>query len=191
MKEIDSQALLSKPLRSLTNDDLSKFATCVLLTVGTEDDFRYFLPRILELLILDEFSWPDPEVLLARLPDADWSNWDKEERTVLTDLFSAIIISLANSSENPTWDIDDWICGIARCVDDILPYLEPLLELSACEQLVEFYRYNEEELKEGGLFNSFCNDVPENKRKFIAWWQTEQVQTALNEGLKIYPERHD
>ena len=45
--------LLSTPLRELTPDQLSPYASSVLLTAGDEMDFRYFLPRMLEISLRD------------------------------------------------------------------------------------------------------------------------------------------
>lgn len=47
----DIDQLHRKPLRALTADDLSVYAFSAVSTMGTETDFLYFLPRIVELLL--------------------------------------------------------------------------------------------------------------------------------------------
>lgn len=54
--------LLSRPLRELSAEELSSYASSVFLTVGDEEEFRYFVPRILEISATDPGWWPDPEV---------------------------------------------------------------------------------------------------------------------------------
>uniref|UniRef100_B8HWE9 Uncharacterized protein n=1 Tax=Cyanothece sp. (strain PCC 7425 / ATCC 29141) TaxID=395961 RepID=B8HWE9_CYAP4 len=44
------EAIQTKPLGELTTDDLYNYSHNALLNVGNEEDFRYFLPRILEIL---------------------------------------------------------------------------------------------------------------------------------------------
>lgn len=81
--------LLAKPLRELSAEELSSYASSVFLTVGSEADYRYFLPRILEILVSDQTWWPDPEVALRTLALAEWSKWpDAEKRSILR-LFEA------------------------------------------------------------------------------------------------------
>ncbi len=52
--------LLKKTLRSITPDELSEYASSVYLTVGSDKDFFYFLPRILEILAIHSRWWPNP-----------------------------------------------------------------------------------------------------------------------------------
>ncbi len=55
--------LISKPLRSLTPDELTHYASSAFLTAGSEADFKYYLPRILEILVIADNWWPSPEVV--------------------------------------------------------------------------------------------------------------------------------
>ena len=55
--------LLTNPLRDISPDELSVYASKVFLTVGAESDFRYFVPRIFEILATESGWWPDPEVV--------------------------------------------------------------------------------------------------------------------------------
>ncbi len=49
-------ALLGQPLRDLSPGLMRSYLCDALYTVGTWDDFRYFLPRLLELLVTDEIE---------------------------------------------------------------------------------------------------------------------------------------
>ncbi|AWT35354.1 hypothetical protein GCM10008956_09970 [Deinococcus arenae] len=48
--------LLGQPLRELPPGLMRSYLCDALYTVGTWDDFRYFLPRLLELLVTDEIE---------------------------------------------------------------------------------------------------------------------------------------
>jgi hypothetical protein len=58
--------LLNTPLRALTGDALWRYVTGAFLTVGSERDFRYLLPRILELAVCDPGALPDVEIVLGK-----------------------------------------------------------------------------------------------------------------------------
>lgn len=71
--------LITKPLRKLSGDELANYAWRAMTTQGSADDFRYFLPRLLELTA--EGLLPvEPWVILGKLGYAGWSAWPKEER---------------------------------------------------------------------------------------------------------------
>lgn len=68
-------ALLSKPLRDLTPGDLTHYAASAFLTVGETADYLYFLPRILEILILDPAWYPEPEIVARAIHTAGYHSW--------------------------------------------------------------------------------------------------------------------
>ena len=70
--------LLTTPLRDLTPEQLTSYASSVTMTVGSVDDFRYFLPRILEIVATERSWWPDVEVVFGILHRAKWQQWDKK-----------------------------------------------------------------------------------------------------------------
>jgi hypothetical protein len=77
----EERALLAPvALRQLSVDVLHPYAFDVLLTVGDIDDFRYFLPRILEVACTVGFNGPDLESLAGRLAEAHWLDWPAAEQ---------------------------------------------------------------------------------------------------------------
>ncbi|HEY4248453.1 MAG TPA: hypothetical protein VGM64_16520 [Lacunisphaera sp.] len=77
-KEVD--VLLAKPLREISPQELSSYASSVFLTVGCEEDFHYFLPRILEITVTDPGWWPHIEVTGRALGTAQWLKWPDAEK---------------------------------------------------------------------------------------------------------------
>jgi hypothetical protein len=106
--------LLSRRLNVLTEAELGEYAADVFLTVGGVEDFKYFLPRILELSVREELYWPDPEIVLGKLKLADWAEWPEDERAavleVLQDKFDALIADPDAHGQ----DIDQWLCALGQ-----------------------------------------------------------------------------
>lgn len=88
-------------------------------TVGDEDDFRHFLPRILELLLTGELSEEvDPEIVLGKLAYANWTTWLPAEQAAVRAALEQIWQRHRQSPE-----AENYLCGIARAEPDITPYL--------------------------------------------------------------------
>src|SRR5689334_9546778 len=61
------KTLHSKPLQEQSDEDLGPYTFSVFLTVGSVTDFRYFLPRIMELSAIVPDWWPSPEIVVGKL----------------------------------------------------------------------------------------------------------------------------
>lgn len=82
-------ALLTTPLRALTGEALWRYVSGVFHTVGSERDFRYFLPRILDVAINDPGNSNDIEIALGKLKLANWQSWPADERAAIETLVEA------------------------------------------------------------------------------------------------------
>ena len=67
VSDSDKRRLFSKPLSDLSPDDLGRFAWKALTTWGTVEDLKHFLPRLLELVAIDECAPFEREVLFGKL----------------------------------------------------------------------------------------------------------------------------
>ncbi|TKK90811.1 hypothetical protein FDA94_03335 [Herbidospora galbida] len=76
------RATRAAPLRVLTASALAPYAGNALSTWGDVDEFRHFLPRILELLVLEELDGWYADVVLDRL-GARWDDWRPREREAI------------------------------------------------------------------------------------------------------------
>ena len=91
--------LRSKKLRELTDEDLSRFAGKIILTWGDENDYRCYLPRILELTA--ELKTPyDIWTLYSRLEDANWKTWAIEEQTAINNFTLELWNNLLNDNSD-------------------------------------------------------------------------------------------
>lgn len=76
--------LRSKPLRQLGGEELSRYVFKAMTTWGTEDDFKYYLPRIFELYI-SGWDGIDTFLVLDKLLYGKWQKWPEEEQEAVRD----------------------------------------------------------------------------------------------------------
>lgn len=78
-----TDVLLTTPLRQISGQALWRYVSGVFLTIGDKEDFRYFLPRILDVSVSDPGNANDPEIVLGKLSLAGWRSWTPTERRVV------------------------------------------------------------------------------------------------------------
>ncbi|MEV4478404.1 hypothetical protein [Micromonospora coxensis] len=182
----DERALLTAvPVRQLSAEALRPYAANVMLTVGSVADFRYFLPRLLEIACGEGFSWPDLESVAGRLRFAEWRRWPDEERDAVRTFLAALWANaLAGGPDDE--DVDTVLCAIGNAEDDLAPYLtewtsalaRPTARPAAAAQL-------------RSLLDSGCRSDRNRRRLTNAFWrdrdsQAEQVITWLSSaGLQL------
>lgn len=119
-------ALHTKALRDLTAEDLEMYAFRAMTTIGDLDDFRHFLPRILELVLVAEFKIGN-DVILGKLGYAQWAKWPAREvhaiRLYLAELWKVARLSPPEPYPYVPAMIGRWLCAIARVEQDLRPYL--------------------------------------------------------------------
>ena len=181
MSDEEKRHLLKHKLRELEADEIGNYAADVFLTVGSLDDFKYFLPRILELSVNERFSWPDPEVVFGKLKLADWENWPEDERTAILELINKKFSGLLEDSESDGSDVDKWVCALGRCVSDITSYLNQLLGEASKDRLLSFVEWNISALTENKLDNAFWEDAPVNAQRLLEWLNQDRIKALLAE----------
>jgi hypothetical protein len=87
--EKDAAKLYSKPLPQLSPDDLERYARSAMTTWGDETEFKHYLPRMLELMVMEP-GWTDAQILIGRLTLAGWSQWPIAEREAVTGYLRAL-----------------------------------------------------------------------------------------------------
>jgi hypothetical protein len=170
--------LLSKPLRDLSPDDLTHYAASAFLTVGAEEDYLYFLPRILEILASKRDWWPDPEVVTRAIHTAGFHSWPDSRRQVLSRFFDEVVIDLL-ATEGCGFDLDSWICALARLHVDLAPFLARIAANKA--RLIEFYEVNSQPLIDGRLANGFWDEAPEERKKMVEWFKSPETQRIIED----------
>jgi hypothetical protein len=170
----EDRPLLAGPVRDLEPDVLQRYATDALLLWGGVPEFRYFLPRVLELGAEDEFEFgfPDAEIVIGKLGLAGWTEWDDDER-------AAISAFLTRWWETTVVDDDPWpgagtvLCSLGRTGTDLVPFLdrwERLESTGAIRNLHEFVMKEMTWPPSGPkLRNPFWEKESAGYREVVAW----------------------
>ena len=78
----DAAAIRERPLRELSGRDLAKYAMRAVVTWGDADELRYYLPRLLELLVIER-GWADKPTVMLNLSTAGWRSWPAAEQEAI------------------------------------------------------------------------------------------------------------
>jgi hypothetical protein len=111
-------------------------------TVGTEEDFRYFVPRLLELVVTGEFRQYDVEIAFGKIERSGWDDWPSYRRDVAATLLE--VFWSATLAEYPRpYPAEEVLCGLSRLVA-VEPLLDRWLETdgAATRHLADFTERN-------------------------------------------------
>lgn len=128
-KEGDDALLRSKPLRSMDCDSLKGYASDALLTWGDESTFKHFLPRLIEIFVVQRegrYGDVDPEILFSKFRHGNWHDWPNSEQESVRNFMEALWKHVLNSAlrcEEGFDDVEMWLCAIAQAEDDLTHYL--------------------------------------------------------------------
>ena len=138
-----TDALLITPLRQISGQALWRYVSGAFLTVGGQRDFRYLLPRILDVSVSDPGNSNDPEIVLGKLSLAKWRSWAADEQLVIEAFINAwfeqaLATDLAEADEGWIgWDAEGVLCGAARAGLPMERWLSRLSETDAAPVLAD------------------------------------------------------
>jgi hypothetical protein len=99
ISEDDVRVIREKALGNLSGADLHKFSMKALTTWGDENEFRHYLPRMLELVV-DDPNWTDIPTLFGKLSTAEWRTWSKEEQRAIENYVNVLTASALRGDVN-------------------------------------------------------------------------------------------
>jgi hypothetical protein len=116
--ELWNQQLFSKPLRELSAQDLFRFHFKSMTTWGDENDFKHFLPRLMELET--EFNgFTEIALLYNKLEYAQFKTWPVEEQSSVYEFTLALWISLLTDPATVAeWEFHQYFESIANIYPD-------------------------------------------------------------------------
>lgn len=82
--------LLSKSLNELTDDDIGHFSRSAITTFGDIEDFKHFLPRILELMQNSNSNILEDFITYEKLNYSEWGTWNEDEINAIDNYFLAL-----------------------------------------------------------------------------------------------------
>ena len=167
-------------LRDLTAEQLEHYLSAVFLTSGAQEDFRYFLPRLLDLNAHAKWDFQtDWEVLLGKLSLGRWISWPKPEREALIGFLHACFEDLVAAGDKRGDEIDGFLCGLARGGVDLTYFLDRLSQPDAEGAFFAFSDVNAVSVMKGKLANSFWKDHREAGEPILRWLQSDQNEARL------------
>ncbi len=107
LTDANESQLLATPLRAISADLLAAYTDAVVAANAAQlgCEFRYFLPRYLDLIARDQP--PDTmgfDICLRRLRDCEWrSAWPKAQMRVIDDFFDGYMVACLPKTELVRW----------------------------------------------------------------------------------------
>ena len=155
----EEAVMLGTRLRELTWAQLERYLSAVFLTSGAAEDFRYFLPRLLDLTAHVKWDFQcDWEILLGKLSLGEWPTWPQRERAALTEFMQAHFEDLIAAQDARGDELDGFLCGLARGGVDLGYFLDRLSKPDADAAFFALQDVNAASLMKGKLTNSFWKD---------------------------------
>ena len=174
-----NRRLFSKPLNQLSSDDLDGFSSRAMTTWGEVNDYKHFLPRILELSALYDgpidISWT-----FDKLDYGKWDMWSENEKDVIQEyLLTFWVAILKDSTKNAEWLFVEYFYVCARYYSnfsEILRTWEMDTSKTAIKHLADF------------IFNgsAFLFSHKNNNQELINWLLSDKVLNKLTTAFYQY-----
>jgi hypothetical protein len=134
--------LIATSLRELPAENLGPYAGYAMTTVGSADDYLYFLPRILELAILEgSYTGFTFDVIASKLVyNAGWSLCSKQEQEAVVNVMQAVVRQCLDTKTGiaGTISLSNLIVGLGilgEPIEDILKRIRDASDSEAGAQL--------------------------------------------------------
>ncbi len=172
-------------MKELTGEDLSLFAGKVILTWGDENDYRFYLPRILELTA--ELKTPyDIWTLYSRLEDANWKTWNDDEQTAISDFTIELWNNLlTDNSEKAEWEFKDYFHSIAYFYPDfseILKVWETNDSFASIKHLINYIFEERQHLFDNNYIDSIEKNT-KNIEQFKTWLTSDNILNKIEKAF--------
>ena len=178
-----NKEILSKPLRELDENDLSRFTGKAITTWGSANDYKHFLPRIFELTA--ELRTPY-EIWIAfdKLRLAEFQNWTEEEQKEIHDFMIALWENIVNDdSQKAEFEFKDYFSAIAH----FYPNFTELLDIwtkseskAGIKHLAEFIIDEQTNLFDRKIICGFY-DQKENAEELINWILSDKTLDKMQQ----------
>jgi len=129
--------LRAAPLKALPAANLGGFAGSAIYTIGEVDDYKHFLPRILEL---GRGEHPQlglsPEAIAGKVVYAGWTQWPQDEQAVVRDVFASAW-RVSRAADPDYFDASRLLCANAILGVDLDGLLSDWLPVYGAHEVVQ------------------------------------------------------
>lgn len=168
------QSLTSAPLRELSDENIGPYAFYAMTTVGGVEDYKHFLPRILELALLST-GQPglEAEIIALRLNYGEWRQWPVHEQRSVTAVFEESFDTVKQRHIDEV-EADGWLCGMAILglpVSDMLDKWVASSHPNSGLQIAQFIDRTAEFIREAGARRkAYWSHVDEMTIQLLRRW---------------------
>ena len=173
--EDDLRRLLSFHVREIPPDVLSPYASSALLTVGSVDDYVFFIPRILHVHAIDDSFWPDPEITGRAIAKTNIPDWPESRRDALTSFFANVVRTSLKPDRHH--QIDSWLCTIANIGLPTNTYLSDISQSQ--DAVLAYFNENAERLPQRKLSNSFWELPNSGHDEIVDWFYSTNIRKIV------------
>lgn len=135
--------LSSAPLRELAGEQIGPYAGSAVLTVGGVDDYKHFLPRILEQAVFDP-AWmgTDPDIISRRLVMMNWRHWPDEECQTIYSLYERCFSqAILEHPEHSHFSAKKWFWGLVTLGGDAAEALRNWISVPSAHAALQLARF--------------------------------------------------
>ena len=186
-------ALLHRDIASIEFAALADYSFSAMTTQGSVQDFKSFLPRLLQGIVTEEYRY-DPEILFGKLRYAKFLSWPPAEidavRGFMEQLWELAIQIYPVHHVLPGFpEIATLLSSIAQTGVPISPYLRLWSEaatVDATKNLLHFVTLYGEEFSDGKtLSTDFWESAPEQAMELRQWLLQPPVWNRIQEGKDL------
>ncbi len=161
------------PLCSLSKNDLEHYSFKAMTTWGESEDYRSFLPRLLELCVLDPGSSSvNIETICRKLEYAQWAEWPQKERQAIINYLLAFWqLLLTHEYYAFGCSAGDYLEALSQTLEDLSPFLRTWCqsqEAPTLHALADFVNENGDELGASHTLKWLLGSPPTHQQ-VITW----------------------
>lgn len=164
--------IVVKPLRQLSEDELGHFSKSAISTFGCVEDYKHYLPRILELLQYPKSEFLFDFTCFEKLNYSEWETWPMEEQNAIGNYFMTLWSTIINDKNATCYQFDGVLSILIK-----YRYLDKaLFEWTKSKTLKSIFFIVE------GVLNGFNFSVNgEDYHKLSAWLTSEMMLIKVEE----------
>jgi hypothetical protein len=187
---VEIQRLVSVPREMLGVDAMGGYAIWAMTTVGEVKDYKYFLPRLLELAV--ESGVIEPEMIAYKLQYGQWTEWAPRERGAVSEfLFEAF--SQAMNEHPDDYLAASWFTAICILGLDIDRAMRAWRSASLPQAVLQLAGF----LQGGTIFEAspeergYWSNVEDRTLSIVRSWLLSADVRALLNFTKLSTADHD
>ena len=194
----DDRPLRADSLHRLPPSAFENYQWKAITTWGSVDDFKHFLPRLLEIAATTQAEDTSTQVeawrVFGKLRYGKWRRWKSKEQQVLDAFFDALWSALlarpvdASGTEWQAQTLGDWLSSFAHAHEDLSRFLsqweaeagDSAQGLMAAAHLAQtVVRSRDGLLKKGSLDWDMYNELDGQEAQMMAWLASDAVRRSL------------